>query len=150
DRQIYFVRPGLAAFLLLVLLSATGVFAQTTGTILGTVNDRTGSAMSGVTITVTNEATSAVRTLTTDAVGLYRAELLPVGRYSVQAEKTGFKTTKITGIQVDVQQSVRTDIHLQIGSLTETVNVTSEVPVLKTDTSDVDAVVTQKEVVELP
>lgn len=150
NKRTCFLQTATSAFLLIVLLSASGAFAQTTGTILGTVTDSSGSVVPGVTITVTNEGTSATRMLTTDQVGLYRAELLPVGRYSVEVGKTGFKTTKVIGIQVDVQQTVRTDVLLQLGSLTETVDVTSAVPLLKTDTADVDAVVTQKEVVELP
>jgi hypothetical protein len=139
-----------ACLLLTVLFAGTGVFGQTTGAIVGTVTDPSGSVLGAVRITVTNEGTNAIRSLTSDQLGLYRAELLPVGSYTVQAEHEGFKTTKITGIHVDVQQTVRTDILLQLGSLSEEVYVTSETPLLKTDAADVDAVISEKEVVELP
>jgi hypothetical protein len=108
------------------------------------------SVLVGVAITVTNEGTNAIRSLTTDELGLYRAELLLVGSYSVQVEYSGFKTTKIAGINVDVQQTVGTDVLMQLGAVTEKVDVTSEAPLLKTDAADVDAVVSEKEVVDLP
>ena len=146
----FFAKAGVISLLLFILLVGPAVVAQTTGTILGTVSDPSGGTLTGVAITVTNEGTNASRSISTDAAGLYRAELLPVGTYQVQAEHAGFKTFKVNGVHVDVQQTVRADILLRLGLVTESVDVASEVPLLKTDTSDVDAVVSEKEVVELP
>jgi len=142
---------GLLALLFVLAVAFPGAVAQTTtGTIVGTVTDSSGAVLSGVKVTVVNQETVAQRDVTTGSQGEYTVPLLPVGLYSVQAEQASFKTTKVTGVRVDVQQTVRTDIAMQVGSTSESVNVTSEVPLLKTDTSDVGSVISETQVVELP
>src|SRR5690349_11113369 len=78
--------------LLGVGLRPTSTFAAATGTIVGTVTDPTGAAVPGVDVTVTQESTQATRKITTDQNGGYQFPLLPVGPYTLRAEKAGFQT----------------------------------------------------------
>jgi outer membrane receptor protein involved in Fe transport len=143
--------PGMLVLLFVLVLAFSGAVAQTTtGTIVGTVSDSSGAALAGVTITVINEGTTVQRSVSTGSQGEYTVPLLPIGNYTVKAEHTSFKITTVTGVRVDVQQTVRTDIAMHVGSTVESVNVTSEVPLLKTDASDVGAVINETQVVELP
>ncbi len=120
------------------------------GVILGTVQDSTAAVIPGASVAVINESTGSTRNLVTNAEGQYTANLLPNGQYTVEAESAGFSKSVITGIVVLINQTVRTDVVLQIGEVTETVEVTSTVPLIQTDTSDVGQVVEEKQVVELP
>jgi hypothetical protein len=120
------------------------------GVILGTVQDSTAAVIPGASVAVINEGTGSTRNLVTNAEGQYTANLLPNGQYTVEAESAGFSKSVITGIVVLINQTVRTDVVLQIGEVTETVEVTSTVPLIQTDTSDVGQVVEEKQVVELP
>ena len=120
------------------------------GVILGTVQDSTAAVIPGASVAVINEGTGSTRNLVTNAEGQYTANLLPNGQYTVEAESAGFSKSVITGIAVLINQTVRTDVVLQIGEVTETVEVTSTVPLIQTDTSDVGQVVEEKQVVELP
>src|SRR5581483_3493227 len=137
-----------ATFAILVGVAAQ---AQTTsGTIVGTVTDSSGGVISDASITITNEATGAVRNLTTGADGQYTATLLPIGTYSIEAVKAGFKRAKVSGVVLAVNQAARTDIVLDIGGVNQTVEVSSEVNIVQTDRSDVGQVIGSKQVVELP
>ncbi|MCI0625787.1 MAG: carboxypeptidase-like regulatory domain-containing protein [Acidobacteria bacterium] len=137
--------------ILLLLLSAADLSAQTTtGTIVGTVTDPSGAVVAGVAVTVTNEETGLRRNVSTSSRGEYTANLLPIGRYTVEGELSGFKKAKVSGIVLQVNQTVRTDLTMQVGEVTETVEVTSEVSLVKTDRSDVGQVIEAKQVVELP
>ncbi|MCY4586363.1 MAG: TonB-dependent receptor [Bryobacterales bacterium] len=139
------------ALLILGLAFSLSAFGQAElGAILGTVQDTTGAVVPGASVAVINEDTGLTRNLITNAEGQYTANLLQIGQYSVEAEISGFNKSVVTGIVVLVNQTVRTDVVLQVGEVTETVEVTSSVPLIKTDASDVGQVVEEKQVVELP
>src|SRR5947208_1673364 len=93
---------------LLVLCASTSFFGQeTTGTISGTVTDKTGAVVNGATVTVSNvDRNSVIRTVKTEAGGHYTAALLPVGHYKVTVSAPGFKTFETTGIAVNVSDRV--------------------------------------------
>src|SRR5215212_9083014 len=93
---------ALSCVLVLVYLScATTAFAQSaTGTISGTVVDGTGAALPGATVNVTEAATSAVRTVTTDEAGLFRFAALSPGRYSLAVELASFRTLNVADINL--------------------------------------------------
>ena len=139
-----------ALFVLGLALSVSAFGQAERGAILGTVQDSTGAVIPGASVAVINEGTGATRNLVTNAEGQYTANLLQNGQYTVEAESDGFSKSVTTGIVVLVNQTVRTDVVLQIGEVTETVEVTSTVPLIQTDTSDVGQVVEEKQVVELP
>jgi hypothetical protein len=88
--------------------------------ITGTVRDTSGAAIPGATVTVTNTATRGMRNTTTNEEGLYSFPSLPPGTYELKVELQGFKTADIPAFKVDVQQTVRVDVPLQVGALNET------------------------------
>ena len=99
------------AFILFILLSVSwtpALFAQggATGAISGTVQDQSGSLIAGAQITIINDATSeTVRQLTSDSSGLFTANLLPVGKYTLRVSATGFATIRISDVQVEITQT---------------------------------------------
>lgn len=135
-----------AAFLLL----AASVSAQTTGTLNGIVRDTSGAVIPNAKVAATNEATGYHRVVTADLGGGYLIPLVPVGTYSVSAELSGFKKVQQTGIVVTVDQNVRVDMVLQVGEVTETVNVESEGGQVDTRQATISHIVDQKRVTELP
>src|SRR5436190_8242747 len=117
---------SVARLLTVVILLASWVVtgrAQTQGGITGTVTDSSGAAIPGASVTVTNTATRGTRNTTTNAEGLYTFPSLPPGLYELKVELQGFKTAEIKAFKVDVQQTVREDVELQVGTLDETVTV---------------------------
>ena len=140
-----------SCLVILLLTCGSDLWAQTTtGTIVGRVIDPSGAVVAGVAVTVINEETGLRRSVSTNSQGDYTANLLPVGRYSVEAELSGFKKAKVSGIVLQVNQTVRIDQTMEVGEVTQTVEVTSEIPLVKTDRSDVGQVIESKQVVELP
>jgi hypothetical protein len=131
------------AFLALPLL------AQSTSGIVGTVKDSTGAVMPGVGVTLTNPGTADKRAAVTDDSGNYRFPNIAAANYRLDFELTGFKhlTREVT---VQVESTVRIDAALQVGNISETVEVTSETPLLQTESTDVSHVVESKTVQEMP
>src|SRR5438045_1807331 len=110
--------------IILVLGMATQGRAQVSaGAVLGTVSDPSGALIPGVTITVTNEGTTQSRQAITNETGTYRVEPLQSGSYTVSAELSGFKKEIRTRINIDVDARVRMDFTLQVGQVSETVDV---------------------------
>src|ERR1700716_3915620 len=109
------MRRASSAVVIWVLLSLTG-FAQALGTITGEVKDSTGAVVPGATVTVTNKATNATRTTSSNAVGLYDFPALQPGTYTVKTELDGFKTAT-TDLELQVQQTARVDFKLELGIL---------------------------------
>ena len=126
------------------------ILAQTTGTIVGKVTDATVAAIPGATVTVTSQDTGLRRTLVSNDEGLYEATLLPIGRYSVEAEQPGFKTRQVSDILLQVNQTVRVDLGLEVGQITQVIEVQADAAVVKTDRSDVGVVIGGTQAVELP
>lgn len=141
-----FIGFGLAC-----LVSTTIGFAQTTSTsILGTVTDSSGASIGGAKITATNLKTSvASNTVTTDT-GDYTFPLLDIGEYQVSVDQLGFKAETRKGITLEVNEKVRVDFRLQVGSQSERVTVTAEAANLSTDEASVGGTVEQRRLVELP
>src|SRR5216110_1678487 len=129
--------------LLLISWVVTG-HAQTEGAISGTVTDSSGAAVPGATVTVTNTATSGTRNTTTNAEGLYTFPAVPPGSYELKVELQGFKTVEIRSFKVDVQQTVREDVRLQVGALGETVNVVGQSTLLNTQSTTLGTVIENK------
>ena len=124
--------------------------AQTQGGISGQVTDSSGAAIPGATVTVTNTATSGTRNTTTNGEGLYTFPAVPPGVYELKVELQGFKTAEIRDFKVDVQQTVRLDVPLQVGALDETVTVTGQATMLNTQSTTLGTVIENKIVTELP
>ena len=123
---------------------------QTTGNISGRLVDAQGSAVPGVTVTAKNPQTGLTRTETSDAEGIYRLTALPVGVYDLTAELQGFSKVDNKGIVVNVGQTLDVNMTLKVASLSETVTVTGESPLIETSSSSVGGVVDIRRIESLP
>ncbi len=120
------------------------------GTILGTVTDATGSTVEGATVKVTSLGTNDVRTVTTSSSGTYSFANLAPGRYRVEVQQTGFKQFVRSPVEVQVDVTSRVDASLQVGDVSQSVEVTGEVPLLQTDTASLGSVVPQQAIQSIP
>jgi hypothetical protein len=141
---------GLAAATLLILAGFAG--AQTfRGTILGTVTDSSGAAVSGAAVTIKNVDTGLVRTVTTSTDGSYSVPELPIGNYSVTVENKGFRTAVVTGIRVEVSSERRADVTLQTGDLAQRVEVSGDtLPQVESTSNTLGGIIESKVVNNLP
>jgi hypothetical protein len=132
-------------------LSAGPGLAQTIrGTITGTVTDSTGAVVPGVTVTVTHLATGIASSGVTDHRGGYTIPLLAPGTYQAAVEQSGFKKYVRAGVAVQIAQTTRVDIGLQVGEMTEEVQVTAEAPLVRSTTSELGQVIEMKQIQALP
>jgi outer membrane receptor protein involved in Fe transport len=141
-----------AMFALLTLLPATGWAQLTRGSIAGTVKDNSGALMPGVTVIITNNATGQVRTVVTNESGFYRAPALEPGTYTVRSELQGFKVQENREVPVLPAAEATVDFSLDIGGLTETVDVTAEstAVTLNRTNGSIGQTFTSRQVSELP
>ena len=141
------------AFSLSVLLSVSSsrLHAQSTyGSISGTVTDQSGAAVVSASVTLTNLGTAEKRTETSGDDGHFTFVNLFPGQYRIDIEKSGFKHSSHPGITVQVQQDTHVDAALTVGQVSETVEVTSAIPLLQTESSSLGQVVEQRKADELP
>jgi len=120
------------------------------GSIYGQITDSTGAAVANATVTAKDEAKGTSVQVTTTAIGEYSVEHLIPDVYDITVTAPGFKGTEKDGIRVSADTSPKVDLKLEVGSATETVTVTAEIPQLKTDRADVALVLDQKTVADLP
>ena len=132
-----------------VMLLSTASYGQATASIVGTVTDPSGAAVSSATITITNAETGIVRTTTTNGTGSYSAPQLPIGHYRLRAQAAGFKAYEQTGITLNVNDTVRADLSLQVGQVQESVTVEGNGVAVQSDTSDISQAVTDTQISEL-
>src|SRR5262245_52829493 len=140
---------------LAVVLLACGLAARLPaqtirGTITGTVTDATGAAIGGVTVTVTNTATGIPTSAVSAADGLYTIPLLSPGTYQATVEQSGFKKYVRGGIVVQIAQTTRLDIPLQVGNMAEAVEVVAEAPLVRSNTAELGQVIEMKQIQALP
>src|SRR5712692_5346281 len=134
-----------------MLLAAPGLRAQTTfGTILGSVKDPDGAAMVGVKITVTNEGTNITKAALSDSSGNYEVTHLNPGPYTVTAESAGFQRYVHQHINLETEQTLRIDIQMRVGQITETLTVSAQAPLVESETGTVSDVRTGRQMRELP
>jgi carboxypeptidase family protein len=135
----------------LSLLSAVSWGQSDTGTITGTVRDSSAAAVPRVKITVTDARTNAdVFTAQTDSAGRYTAPALKPSDYFLTAEMTGFKKEMRRGVTLEVNQMATVDFTLQVGQVSEVVEVTEAAPLMHAQSAELGDVVEQRRVVELP
>jgi hypothetical protein len=122
----------------------------TTTSLVGTVSDASGKVIPGATVTATETGTLDHYTATTNEQGYYTVEFARVGVYNVTAEHTGFQKVTKTGIVVDINQTVRTDLTLPVGAISQSVSVEATVTAIKTDDASVSEILSSRNVSELP
>ena len=123
------------------LFSARSASAQTAATIVGDIKDSSGAAAPNVAVTVVNEGTRIERKVQTNEAGQYRVSPLNPGTYTIQVEAPGFKKQVRSGVVLEVAAVLEVDFTLDVGELTETVEVTGVTPVLQTEETTVGNVV---------
>jgi protocatechuate 3,4-dioxygenase beta subunit len=124
--------------------------AQTTfGQIVGTVTDATAAPVPDAQVTVTNLGTAERRVMKTSPDGLYQFVNLIPGEYKIEIEKTGFSRATRDGVRVETQSTAKIDVSLQIGDVSQSVEVTAQTPLLAPDTSSLGQVVDQRKTNEL-
>jgi hypothetical protein len=134
----------------LLTLSSIALLAQTFGEITGRISDSTDAGVPGAVITLVNVATKAARTTVSTSSGDYTFPSVPPGTYNVRTEHPGFRATTSNNVEVQVQQTVRLDVALQVGQVSETVEVSALADLLQSENASVGTVVENKAVVELP
>src|SRR6266566_1623823 len=140
----------LAVFSLLTLLASPALGQSTGGMILGRVADPSGAVLSNVSVRITNQATGVARETKTNGSGDYTFVEVAPGNYTAEFEQKGFKRNVQKDVTVDVNQAVTLNSTLQIGATAETVEVTSEAPLVDITSTQLGAVVNDRSVSQLP
>ena len=134
-----------------LLVVAGAAFAQSDrGTITGSVTDQAGAVIPNAAIEVTNINTGAVYQVQSSSTGNYTFSQLPAGKYQMSSSVPGFKQFLRTGITVLVAQTLRIDISLEVGAISETVTVSEDAPLLRMDSGELAHNVASKSLNELP
>jgi len=134
----------------LLLLSSCTWAQEVTASIVGTVVDPSGAAVSGATITAKDLDRGTILTTTTNEAGAFNISGVPVGKYQIKAEAKGFQSAINSNLTITLNQTARLNFQLRIGQATETVEVTAVAPLLQTDTSLLGNVVDSVTVASLP
>jgi hypothetical protein len=149
-RKGFVVKTGIVLFFIMCMLNAVSAQTATTGQISGNVTDPGGSPVPDATITITRTETGEARTVTTSEDGNYTVPNLAIGTYRITVSKTGFKETAVGSVVVNVANITRQDVALEIGQVTETVQITADAIQVETQTGTVGEVVSGEQVRELP
>lgn len=143
---------GLCLGVIFLVASAGNLFGQAgaTGSIVGTVMDTTGAVIPGVRITITNGATNVSFHTVTSSAGNYVAPSLLPGIYTVSATSKGFQVSETSRINLAVGQTVRINVTMKPGEVTQTTRVVAHAVALQTDTNAISTLMTQQQVSQLP
>ena len=135
----------------LVLLCASLLFAQVeTARITGTVADATGAVIPGATVTFIHTATNAEAEAETGATGQYVSPPLRIGQYRIEVSADGFKRAVRTGVVLQVQQTATLDFSMELGAVTESIDVTADAPLLATTEATQGQVIDNQRIVDMP
>ncbi|MBX5495099.1 MAG: carboxypeptidase regulatory-like domain-containing protein, partial [Bryobacteraceae bacterium] len=125
--------------------------AQTiTGAITGTVTDPSGSVVPGATVTAVNVATNVATEVVTNEAGIYNLLFLPVGEYTLSVTARGFKKANTASFRLEVNQTARVDVRLEVGEPAQVVEVTDVAPILKTDSTETGDTLSSGKLTSLP
>jgi len=144
------MRKVIAVVVVLVSAAFSGFAQVDTGNLVGTVKDPSGASVAGATVTTTNTDTGISTIVKSEANGNFVINPIKIGRYSVSVAASGFRREVRQDIVLDVQQSIRLDFTLQVGSVTQTTEVSGAAPLLETENASLGDVVTSQVVEELP
>ena len=136
--------------LALACVSSMALYGQGSGRITGIATDNTGAVIPEAAIEATNTATGEVRRTVTNNAGIYLLSPLPVGAYTVRAQKQGFKAISLTGIHLDVDAAITLDMHFEVGAVSENLTVQASVSDVGTESSSVTSSRYVQQVENLP
>uniref|UniRef100_Q01UH0 TonB-dependent receptor n=1 Tax=Solibacter usitatus (strain Ellin6076) TaxID=234267 RepID=Q01UH0_SOLUE len=134
----------------LSLFNAPTLRAQTTTSLYGTISDRSGAVIPAAQVTATHVGTNQARSAKTNAEGQYRFEFLPIGEYTVEMTATGFKKFVQKGVLLEVNVAARVDSTLDVGTLSEEVEISGSAPVVNTANAQLGRSVANEEINTLP
>jgi len=147
----YKVSVRIIIFVLLSLMANVTAFSQeTTGSILGTLKDSSGSVLPNIKLTAINEETDQQLTAVSNDSGDYVFPLLRAGRYRVTVEAPGFQRMVRTDVLVNTTERVRVDLTMQLGAVSDTITVEAETPLLQSEQATVGQVVQQRAIESIP
>ena len=148
--QIRFPRR-IAGGMLAILLAIPGLLAQTvTGNITGEVTDSSGAVVPGAQVVAHNLDTGVASPATTNSVGLYRIDFLPIGRYQVGVQAPGFVSETLPAFSLEAQQTANFNVKLRVGSTATTVDVSAATPILNTNDAVVGSTFTANTIQNFP
>src|SRR5947208_8862313 len=136
--------------LLSIPLLALAAWAGINGGISGVVTDSSGGTLKDAKVVATNTETGVATELATDDKGFYNFAALPVGPYNIEVRHAGFKTFKQTALTIDANSALRVDAVLQVGTISETVEVTSTAVHVETESTQMGEVITGKAMTAVP
>src|SRR5262245_26318176 len=140
-----------SALALAIFVLVTAAYGQSDrGTITGAVTDQSGAVIPNVPVVAVNIATGVSFSTQTTETGNFSIPSVPVGSYSLRVEKSGFRTFQQTGVTVQVAQTVRINVTLEIGSATETVEVREDASLLRTESVEQSTVLNGDKINQLP
>ncbi len=144
--------PTLAIAVLVLLQCIAGrAFAQrTTASVAGSIVDNSGASIPGAHVIVRNLSTGVERTVSSNDLGYYVVTALPAGPYSLAVSKAGFQTETVPQLTLEVDQNATINISMQVGAITDTVNVSAEAVALDTRTATLNTVINQEQITDLP
>lgn len=144
-------RIAIATFFCCTLtLAGAPLFGQATGSLSGTIQDRSGAVLPGASVTVTSQGTHASRATTTDETGHYLIPLLPVGVYSIQVSAQGFQSIDQKDVTLQVDESKEVDFSMSPATVQQTVEVSATAVAVETSNASLGQVITAQQVAELP
>ena len=139
-------------YLTVGLLDTPHIYGQgaATGTIVGTVTDATAAVVPEATVTLTNQLTGISQSMQTNSVGRYEFTSLPIGTYTVRVEQAGFSTAEIPDIPLTVAARYAANVSLQLGEVTEVLEVAAQAPLMQTESNMISQVVDTQTLLEIP
>jgi hypothetical protein len=150
DKLLSGLAIGLAIMAMFALLSSPLEAQSYYGSIVGTVSDASNAVIPGATVTLTNIGTKEKRTAETDAAGSYRFVNLVPAEYRLEVEMAGFKHLTREPIAIAVEAVARIDAKMEVGAVTDTIEVTAQTPLLQTESSSMSQTVEGRQAAEMP
>ena len=136
---------------LLLTITTNNAWGQAfTGTITGIVQDPNSAAIPGVDVRIRNEATNDVRNTKSGGEGAFIFSQIPPGKYEISAEMQGFRRSVQTGVELRVNQTLEVNLALQLGEVSQTVEVSASVSMLDTQSANRAITLDQQTVLDLP
>jgi outer membrane receptor protein involved in Fe transport len=145
-----FLRAYFRCVVFFLFVLASYLQAQTTSTVAGTVKDKQGLAIAGAVVHVSSSEVSIERSAITESDGTYNVVGIPPGIYEIKASKVGFQTEIFKDIELTLNRTLTYDITLQVGSMGQTIEVTSVTPLLETTISSTGSTITTQQIEDMP
>ena len=137
-------------FLIGAALVQRGMAQTATGTVQGTVTDKSGATIPGCDVEIRELQTNSLRATTTEANGLFEIPLLPAGSYELTIKKSGFTTYARSPLTLDVNQNIDLPVTLGVGAESQVITVNTAPPLLETETSATGQVINNQQIVDMP